>query len=68
MAAMPATLNADNLKAFESQAAKLNQKDYGTALSTYAEHLYLADHYPEAIQLYKTLDAIGEMTASSPVT
>ena len=65
---VPATLNAENLKSFESQAAKLNQKDYGTALSTYAEQLYMADHYPEAIQLYKTLDAIGEMTASSRYT
>lgn len=59
---VPESLAAENLKTFEEQAAKLNQQNYAKALATYAEALYEQDRYAEAIQLFKTLDGIGEMT------
>ncbi len=59
---VPESLATENLKTFEEQAAKLNQQNYAKALATYAEALYEQDRYAEAIQLFKTLDGIGEMT------
>ncbi len=65
---VPAAFDAERLKSFEEQAAKLNQKDYGKALATFAEALYIQDRYGEAIQLLKTLDGIGEMTPAERYT
>lgn len=65
---VPAGFDAEKLKSFEEQAAKLNQKDYGKALATYAEALYVDDRYGEAIQLLKTLDGIGEMSPAERYT
>jgi len=65
---VPESFGKDALKAFEEQAAKLNQKDYGKSLATFAEALYEQDRYTEAIQLLKTLDGIGEMTPAERYT
>lgn len=65
---VPEAFGAENLKSFEEQAAKLNQKDYGKALGTFAEALFEQDKYQEAIQLLKTLDGIGEMTPAERYT
>lgn len=65
---VPDSFGKDALKAFEEQAAKLNQKDYGKSLATFAEALYEQDRYTEAIQLLKTLDGIGEMTPAERYT
>ena len=63
LAAHPrAPISDEAVRAFRTTASRLERKDYAAAMIAYASHLAEEDRPDAAIEMLKTVDALGELT------
>lgn len=53
------------VRAFLNSAKGLNKESYAAAMNEYGARLFEADRLPEAIEVYKALDQLGELSPDS---
>ena len=63
-----ADITDEAVRLFTARAERLDRKDYGAAMVTYAKALFNTRREQEAVAILKTVDALGESTPESKLT